>query len=116
MLVLSRKPNQEIHVPQYGIKFRVLGVEGKRVRIGIDAPDDVRIIRKELAFDTDEESSTKSGPADCLDPGYVWPLGVQFVPGRSSRPNKNRIRDKFPNHFEEADSGDVPRLAPSLSH
>ena len=116
MLVLSRKPDQEIHVPQYGIKFRVLGVEGKRVRIGIDAPDDVRIIRNELAFETDEEPSTKSDPADCLDPGYVWPLGVQFVPGRASRPNRNRIRDKFPNHFEEAEAVDAPRLAPSLSN
>lgn len=116
MLVLSRKPNQEIHVPQYGIKFRVLGVDGKRVRIGIDAPDDVRILRNELAFETDEELSQSTDSTDCLAPGYVWPLGVQFVPDRANLSRKSRIRDQFPKHFEEADGADVARFAPSLSH
>ena len=116
MLVLSRKPDQEIHVPQFGIKFRVLGVDGKRVRIGIDAPDDVRILRDELAFETDAKLSPNADAEDRLAPGYVWPLGVQFVPERVPRLPKNRIRDQFPNHSEGTDSVNAPKFAPSLSY
>lgn len=116
MLVLSRKPDQEIHVPEYGIKFRVLGIDGKRVRIGIDAPHDVRIIRNELAFETDEDFSANTGGTSCLAPGYVWPLGVQFVPDRASRLPENRIQNHFTDISEEANKVDAPRLAPSLSH
>lgn len=116
MLVLSRKPDQEIHVPQYGIKFRVLGVDGKRVRIGIDAPDDVRILRDEVAFAANEELSQRSGSTDCLEPDYIWPLGVQFVPDRANLSPTNRIRDQFSNSFQEADEVDVPGFAPSLAH
>jgi len=116
MLVLSRNPDQGIHVPQYGIKFRVLGVDGKRVRIGIDAPDDVRILRDELAFESCEELSGRTKSKDCRDPGFVWPLGVQFVPDRANLSPKNHIREQFPNRFKEAVGVNVPRFAPSLAH
>jgi carbon storage regulator len=47
MLVLSRKPGEQIVI---GDKIRVTIVEvrGNRVRIGIEAPDDVAIFRAEL--------------------------------------------------------------------
>jgi carbon storage regulator CsrA len=32
------------------ITVTILAVEGGRVRVGIDAPDDIRILRGELAF------------------------------------------------------------------
>jgi len=47
MLVLSRKPNEEILIDGH-ITVTVLGVEGKRVRLGIEAPKEVCILRKEL--------------------------------------------------------------------
>jgi carbon storage regulator len=46
--VLSRKPGERIHVGS-GITVAVLQVQGNRVRIGIDAPGQVRILRAELA-------------------------------------------------------------------
>lgn len=49
MLVVSRKPNQSIKIGE-NIKVTVLGVSGNRVRLGISAPDDVRILRSELDF------------------------------------------------------------------
>jgi carbon storage regulator len=48
MLVLSRKPGQKI-VIEGGITVTVIAVKGNQVRIGIDAPEDVRILRGELA-------------------------------------------------------------------
>ena len=51
MLVLTRKVNQSITLGQ-NIRIAILSVEGDRVSIGIDAPQDVRIFRSELIEDT----------------------------------------------------------------
>jgi carbon storage regulator len=47
MLVLSRKIGEEIVIDGQ-IKVTVLKVQGGRVQIGIDAPESVRVLRKEL--------------------------------------------------------------------
>lgn len=47
MLVLSRKLNEEI-VIDGRIRIQVLQVKGKTIRLGISAPDDVKILRGEL--------------------------------------------------------------------
>jgi carbon storage regulator len=47
MLVLSRKPGEKIHVGS-GITITVVRIEGNRVRIGIDAPAEVPLVRAEL--------------------------------------------------------------------
>jgi carbon storage regulator len=49
MLVLSRKPGEKIVIGD-GITVTVVEVDGNRVRLGIEAPADVRILRGELAF------------------------------------------------------------------
>ena len=47
MLVLSRKADQEVMIGD-DIQLTILKVKGNTVRIGIKAPDDIRIIRGEL--------------------------------------------------------------------
>ncbi len=47
MLVLSRKTHQCIRLGD-AIVVTVLGVAGDRVRLGIEAPGDVRVLREEL--------------------------------------------------------------------
>ncbi|MEM7454830.1 MAG: carbon storage regulator [Planctomycetota bacterium] len=47
MLVLTRKQNQEIVIGD-NIKVTVLKVKGNTVRLGIDAPRHVRVVRGEL--------------------------------------------------------------------
>jgi len=51
MLVLSRKAGEGITVNQ-DISIEILSIEGDRVRIGIQAPKDVRIYRSELLDQT----------------------------------------------------------------
>jgi carbon storage regulator CsrA len=48
MLVLSRKEDQKVCFPSLGITVQILRVNGSSVRLGIDAPIEVRIIRDEL--------------------------------------------------------------------
>jgi carbon storage regulator len=48
MLVLSRKPGEEIVVPGCDLVFTILEVRGDKVRLGISAPTDVHIYRREI--------------------------------------------------------------------
>ncbi len=59
MLVLSRKKNQKITFAKLGISVEILRLNGNTVRIGVDAPKEVRVVRDELANDEDraDESS-----------------------------------------------------------
>jgi len=60
MLVLSRKPNQSIHIGD-DIVVVVLDVRGNRVCLGIEAPANVGIRRGEL-----EPQSNVAAPIDHL--------------------------------------------------
>jgi carbon storage regulator len=52
MLVISRKKGEEIQIGN-DIKITILAIDKSVVKIGIEAPKDVNIKRKELT-DTDE--------------------------------------------------------------
>lgn len=57
MLVLSRKIREQIQIGNE-VTITILRVNGNSVRIGIEAPTDVRILRAELSRVTPEESKT----------------------------------------------------------
>ncbi len=48
MLVLNRKRGEELVLPDCGVTVTVLGITGKRVRLGIAAPPEVSIQRHEI--------------------------------------------------------------------
>lgn len=48
MLMLSRKAGESINIGK-GVTVRVLTLEGGNVRLGVDAPESIRILRGELA-------------------------------------------------------------------
>ena len=47
MLVLSRKKNESITIGE-NIRVMIIDVHGDRVRIGIEAPKDIQVHRKEI--------------------------------------------------------------------
>ena len=51
MLVLTRKQNEKI-VIDGNIVVTLVKVDRNQVRIGIEAPPEVRIVREEIAFET----------------------------------------------------------------
>jgi carbon storage regulator CsrA len=61
MLVLSRKESEKVLFPTLGISLKLLRIQGKVARIGIEAPDEIPIYRDELAarmsvaFTSDED-------------------------------------------------------------
>ena len=64
MLVLTRKYQEKIRIGD-NITITVLRTKGKAVRLGIEAPTDVPVVRGELTFETTEEAAdeTTAAPA-----------------------------------------------------
>lgn len=56
MLVLSRKQQQDIIIGD-DIKITVLKVKGNTVRLGIEAPRDIRVVRGELPRDDEPQTA-----------------------------------------------------------
>jgi carbon storage regulator CsrA len=51
MLVLTRRENERILLPDIGVTVELMSVSGNRARLGISAPDNIRILREEVAAD-----------------------------------------------------------------
>lgn len=52
MLVLTRKKDEDIIIGE-DIRISVVSIDGDRVRIGIDAPEELTILRAELLDETE---------------------------------------------------------------
>ena len=48
MLILTRRKDQKVLFPNLGITVEVIDISGRQVRLGIDAPQEVRVLRDEL--------------------------------------------------------------------
>ena len=63
MLVLGRKPNEAV-ILSGGISFRILSIEGRQVKVGIEAPGHVRIMREELLPPAERSSPSPPGQGE----------------------------------------------------
>ncbi len=66
MLVLTRKQRQQIQIGD-SITVTVLRTKGNTVRIGIEAPDGVRIMRSELIVDSPAAEGDEPTTAQATD-------------------------------------------------
>lgn len=62
MMVLSRKPGEEIVMPQHGITFRILEIRRNCVRLGVSAPEGVSICRTEIWQRVQDEQNLPDPP------------------------------------------------------
>lgn len=80
MLVLTRKPGQSVFIGDE-IKITLHSIRGNQVRLGIDAPGDVRIYREEIYNQIMEENQTAASelpadlPKDLSGVAKVWSEG-----------------------------------------
>jgi len=66
MLVLTRKSNQSIMIGD-DIEVSVLAIMGEKVRIGIQAPRDVPVFRKEVYLEIQQEAAGEGSARDEVD-------------------------------------------------
>lgn len=79
MLVLSRREQQRIRLGD-SIVLTVVRIAGDRVRIGIEAPDDLLILRDELEpFEGRGESEMDAVPAPAV-PAPAVPIPAEPIP------------------------------------
>ncbi len=77
MLVLSRKPQEKIVFPNLGITLEIVRIAGGKVRVGIQAPDGVPILRGEIALRPDESDA------------------INFASNESPRAWRHRLRNQL---------------------
>ncbi len=83
MLILSRKVGEAILVDG-GIRVVVLGADGSGVRLGIEAPTTVGIVREEVVQRIAEEN--RRAGATARDRGWVDVLGAEPSIPRAGEP------------------------------
>jgi carbon storage regulator len=60
MLVLSRKPGEQIVVPELDLTLTVLSIQGGTVRLGVTAPVKVAVHRQEVWKRNQRPAATSS--------------------------------------------------------
>ena len=66
MLVLARKENEAIHIGE-NIIVKVVSIENGIVKLGIDAPREISIVRNELIEELTRSNQAASIKADSAD-------------------------------------------------
>ena len=122
MLVLTRKYQEKIRIGD-NITITVLRTKGKAVRLGIEAPANVPVIRGELSFEHESEPSGESEvtvsfdeakPAKRLACAGGVPVATRWSASQDSEPTVtlNRVsRTKLAGLMPKLTSGDAPLRA-----
>lgn len=84
MLVLTRKTQQQIQIGP-DITITILQVKGKAVRVGIEAPHDVNVLRSEVARRKAEEAASTDEPTSTERPAVKGPSGRTSEPKRGGK-------------------------------
>ncbi len=61
MLILTRKPGESIFIGDQ-IKVTIVEIKGSQIRLGVEAPKDLRIYREEIYQQILEENKQAAGP------------------------------------------------------
>lgn len=63
MLILTRKPGESLYIGDH-VKITIVEIKGHQIRVGIDAPSDLRIYREEIYLQILEENKAAAEAAD----------------------------------------------------
>jgi carbon storage regulator len=116
MLVLTRKYQEKIRIGD-NITITVLRTKGKAVRLGIEAPSDVPVIRGELAFEVSkhdvepvvQSAAAESCSAKRIDASPAWVMDSPCQPN-----GKPRELQRPQVQLQRVPRGEVANFLPKL--
>ena len=85
MLVLTRKSNQSLMIGD-DIEVTVLSIMGEKVRIGIQAPREIPVFRKEIYLEIQQENAAARASAQAEVDDALKKLSPRPMIGRGARP------------------------------
>ena len=91
MLVLTRKLDEQIVIGD-DIKVTLLRIRGNSVRIGIEAPREVRVVRGEIELKERPGDGVETGDPDVETSDPQQQVFAHPQPPRGSRKNKSPVR------------------------
>lgn len=90
MLILTRKPGESLYIGDT-VKVTIVEIKGNQIRVGIEAPSELRIYREEIYVQILEENkkaaeATMVGSGGLDELSGVWKGSARHQPG--PRPGK----------------------------
>ena len=85
MLVLSRKKGQSIMVGS-DIEISIVDIQGDQIRLGIDAPRNIAIHRKEVFEEIIKEN--KQAASVALDPELIKTIKIRSIENKKNKEKK----------------------------
>jgi carbon storage regulator CsrA len=87
MLVLSRGQNDRVVFPTLGISVEIIRVAGKKVRLGIEAPEEIPVHRHEVC----ERIEAKAAAGDEEEQVLTFPAANKSYMARLNHDTRNRL-------------------------
>lgn len=84
MLVLTRKKDQTLVIGD-NIEITVLDIQGDQIRIGIEAPKSIKVFRKEIYLEIQEENKNAAKPGAHVPAGSLQKLIGRAAPDESKQ-------------------------------
>lgn len=73
MLILTRRPGESLYLGE-NIKLKVLSIQGKQIKLGLDVPEDMAVYRDEVYLKIKEQNSLalEASGQDLLAAASLW--------------------------------------------
>jgi len=105
MLILTRKLGESITIGEQ-IKVTILGVFGRQVRLGVDAPPEVMVHREEVYLKIQDENREAAKVQDS-DLREVKSMLEKRGELKKNKPAEIHFRKTKENHTRERKNGDI---------
>ena len=73
MLILTRRPGESLYLGD-NIKLKILSIQGKQIKIGLEVPEDMPVYREEVYRRVQEQNrlAMAARDADLLAAATLW--------------------------------------------
>lgn len=73
MLILTRRPGESLYLGD-SVKIKILSVQGKQIKLGLEVPSDMTVYREEVYLKIQEQNrlAAESSKQDLLAVADLW--------------------------------------------